>query len=255
MLGPIASQQVLDVNGVFAASQVIEISSAATAIELADAQPSHDRYLFRTVPSDDLQGKAVAVFATNKSGTADAGVGSAASHATCTSMAIINASDAYGEGLFNSVSANMVTAGGTVVAHVEVPESLVSDYSAQVAQVLAANPQCLGLFTYDDVGAAIVRAVVTARGQNPASVPPALLHRRHRRRLRPGLHHRRTARPGQRRRRQRRQRSRLRHQPGQRPADARVPRLPRSLLRQLPARRRAGHRLVRLQHLRRGHAG
>jgi ABC-type branched-subunit amino acid transport system substrate-binding protein len=172
VLGPIASQQVLDINGVFAANHIIEITSAATAIDLADAQPLHDRYLFRTVPSDDLQGKAIAVFASNKSGTVDAGGSSAASHATCLNMAIINASDAYGQGLYTSVSANMVAAGqNPPPLQVEVAESLVSDYTAAVNAALAGHPQCLGLFTYDDVGAAVVRQVVKARAQTAGLVP------------------------------------------------------------------------------------
>ena len=93
----------LDINGIFASRNIVEITSAATAIDLADAQPQHDRYLFRTVPSDQLQGKAVAVFATNKSAAADAGTGdNQAQHATCLDMAIVNMSDAYGTGLFSS---------------------------------------------------------------------------------------------------------------------------------------------------------
>ncbi len=172
LLGPIASQQVLDINGIFAARNIVEITSSATAIDLADAQPQHDRYLFRTVPSDQLQGKAVAVFATNKSAAADAGTDTTqAQHATCLNMAIVNMTDAYGTGLYSSVQSSMVAAGGQVVMQVQVPETVISDYSTQAAQILSSGADCLGLIAYDDVGAAFVRALVTARAQNPTALP------------------------------------------------------------------------------------
>ncbi|MEO6419490.1 MAG: ABC transporter substrate-binding protein, partial [Polyangiaceae bacterium] len=114
ILGPRGSSQVVAVQDQIAKRQIIEISGSATSPSLTDAQPPVNRFLFRTIPPDTLQGKAVAILAISgppdrvlgdagvfDSGNNDGGdAGDAAPPPPvtngCTKMAIVHSDDSYG---------------------------------------------------------------------------------------------------------------------------------------------------------------
>ena len=87
-------------------------------------------------------------------------------------MAMVYMTDAYGQGLASSVTTNMQALGAPLPSPmVQVPETVISDYSSQAQQVVNSGAQCLGLVTYDDVGAAFVRELANQRKMNPNALP------------------------------------------------------------------------------------
>lgn len=75
VIGPVSSGQVKATQDILSSKQIIQITPAATSVELTDVQPQSNRFLFRTTPADDFQGAAVILFATKTPrGLGDAGV-------------------------------------------------------------------------------------------------------------------------------------------------------------------------------------
>jgi neutral amino acid transport system substrate-binding protein len=184
MLGPIGSTQVDVAQKLTYAAKTIEISATATSPILSDAQPATDRYLFRTVPNDLLQAKALAIFAfagpslfgdggttpVVDSGTDDAGDGGGTPVATggaCRKMAIIYNNDDYGVPFEAALKANFEDpsrAGvGAVVVEQPIPTDVQASYTAQINAVQTASPDCLALIMYDPAGDEILRELRTAQ--------------------------------------------------------------------------------------------
>ncbi len=180
VLGPLSSGEALAVNLLFAAHKIVEISPSATSPALTDAQPMTDRYFFRTAPADDFQGKAVAKLMYDgvpPLATSDAGASADGGASTpsllgggCRKAYLVNGDDGYGNGLMNVVSATFTGKGGTVLGHDTVSTTLAPDYKTETATVVAANPDCLVLVTYSDVGAQFMRDLRTAMNA-PAGTP------------------------------------------------------------------------------------
>jgi ABC-type branched-subunit amino acid transport system substrate-binding protein len=155
ILGPVGSSQVVATQKLAADKHVIMISPSATSPDLTTIQPSHDRYFFRTTPPDDLQGKAVALFAlrgpppAGLDGGIDAGtVGTA----FCQKMAIVNIDNSYGNAMAKVIATFLAAHGGTITTSVVVPVKVADNYKSEVDQVIRSNPQCQALIAYDDVG-------------------------------------------------------------------------------------------------------
>ncbi|MFO7690402.1 MAG: ABC transporter substrate-binding protein [Cryobacterium sp.] len=110
---------------------VVQFSPANTSEDFTDYD---DKGLYwRTAPSDKLQGAEL--------GTQIANDGNA-------TLGLIVLNDAYGTGLAASTTAAFEAAGGEVVA-----ESLFnegdSNFSAQISEVVASNPDAIALITFD----------------------------------------------------------------------------------------------------------
>jgi len=197
MIGPIGSSQVLAVQGILASAKIPMISPSATSAELTGAQGAKDRYLFRTAPSDDVQGRAVVYFALHRfeselsdggvsdsgaivdsgvkdgavdSGPADSGAPAPAAQG-CKRMAVLSVDNAYGNGLAQTVKDTFVAKGGEVVIDRKVSVSVAADYKDLVSDVLKAAPDCQVTSVYDNVGAQYMKDLKAAMAANPTALP------------------------------------------------------------------------------------
>ena len=163
VIGPNGSAQVGAVQNALYMNQVIQITATGTSTALTGCaagvttdctQPLQDRYLFRTVPADDFQGRAVVRFAVagppGSHPSGDAG----SSGAVCKRLALFYVSNSYGTKMAQVVKDNFPNAsgGGTIVTDISVATTVQADYQTQVNQIIAAKPDCLSMITYDDVG-------------------------------------------------------------------------------------------------------
>ena len=180
VIGPVGSSQVDRIQAALRGRQILLISPSATSTTLTGIQPAKDRYLFRTVPSDEFQVKALVRLARLGPGgfgaqsTSDAGAGGdagAPAGEACPRMFVIHADNKYGGPMADALEASYPGPGRQVVGRVKVAEEVVASYDGVVAQVLAAKPDCLALIQYDDVGGALTRAIDKARRDNPAALP------------------------------------------------------------------------------------
>ncbi|MEZ4263930.1 MAG: branched-chain amino acid ABC transporter substrate-binding protein [Polyangiaceae bacterium] len=177
VIGPIGSQQVKQTQAIYAANRILQISPSATSVELATLpeQPQGDRYLFRTTPADDFQGAAVILFAQRTpgglGGDAGAPVGDGGGAVTpCRDLAIVNIKNSYGRSMADVIEQFFPRRGGRVVVREEINVDLEPSYGPSVAKVFAANPQCMTLITYEDVGAKFIKELRAS--SSFATLPP-----------------------------------------------------------------------------------
>ncbi|MEO9143740.1 MAG: ABC transporter substrate-binding protein, partial [Polyangiaceae bacterium] len=179
ILGPIGSTQVSVAQQLSYNAKTIQLSATATGIGLTDAQPSRDRYLFRTVPSDTYQAEALAQFAYagvalfgGDAGTippVDAGPGDAGADAggagtptpagACRRMAIFYNNDDYGKPFEAALKPDFVKKGGQVILETAVDSSAKADYTAELTTLETQNPDCLALIVYDTTGDEIIHEI------------------------------------------------------------------------------------------------
>ncbi len=152
ILGPVGSQQVVATQSVVAARHVIQLSSSATSPELSAKLGITDRYFFRTVPPDDLQGKAVVQFALRgPAGRRDGGAS-----AGCKRMAVVHLDNAYGNSMAQVIAAYLPTKGGSVVVDISIPSKRIDNYQEQANLLASKAPDCQALIAYEDTGAAFL---------------------------------------------------------------------------------------------------
>jgi ABC-type branched-subunit amino acid transport system substrate-binding protein len=204
VIGPNGSSQVRTVQNLFFTHQFLEITATATSTVLEDAQPMDGgRFLFRTVPADDLQGRALAKLANlgpasfladgggvgtlvrkkvpndvNEAGDDGAVSQDAAtvpdsaapvSGAGCQNIAMFYYSDSYGAPM-EAVFKEFYT-GANIATEVTVSDSVKADYSVEVGKILGAHPDCLAMIVYDDVGDTFLRQLKSsANGTIPFAV-------------------------------------------------------------------------------------
>jgi ABC-type branched-subunit amino acid transport system substrate-binding protein len=132
---------------------VVQFSPANTSPDFTDYEDNG--LYFRTAPSDVLQGRILA-----ETILADG----------FSNVGIISLQDPYGEGLARNISETITEAGGTLS-----PESTVfydpaaTNFSAQVGEIKAANPQAIVLIGFDESSRVIQEMV--AQGIGPQQVP------------------------------------------------------------------------------------
>ena len=157
-------------SSVAARQQVPLISPASTSPEITDLPD--DGYVFRTAPSDALQGQVLADAVAEEFGD-DATISAAARN------------DAYGEGIINQFQTSFEELGGTVNGPVLYdPEA--SSYNSEASQITSGNPDGYVIIDFEDpytkVGAALARSgnfdpanMFTADGlafdEIPSSIP------------------------------------------------------------------------------------
>ena len=176
ILGPIGSSQVSAVQNLTYQAKTIEITATATSPLLSTAQPATDRYLFRTVPNDNLQAKALAIFAFNgPSSVSDAGTGGTGSDAGakdggdagvtpppgggCRTMVTITNNDDYGNPFQAALKTSFeaLAGAGAVLSEQKVSSDVQPDYSTALQAVQDQHPDCLAMVVYDPTGDEILR--------------------------------------------------------------------------------------------------
>ena len=171
VIGPIGSQQVKETHEIYKGAQILQLTPSATSTDLEKLQPTNDRWLFRTTPDDAFQGAAVIKFGIDTpKGIGDAGApasdGGAA--ATCSKMAIVNIENAYGNSMADVIEKNWANRPplGTrsIPIRKRLPTEVKSDYVTDVGEVIATNPDCLVLISYEETAAQFVKDFVA----NPA---------------------------------------------------------------------------------------
>ncbi|MFT5355805.1 MAG: ABC-type branched-subunit amino acid transport system substrate-binding protein [Polyangiales bacterium] len=143
IIGPLISGATLAVAEVTQAAQIPQISCCATSEDLTAAQPTDNRFLFRTVPSDLLQAQVSARYAADN----------------CQRLSILHLDDAYG----NPFAASLVS----VFESLATGEQSVStpipfapgraNYAAEVTQLAGENPDCIALIAFAEEGGFILR--------------------------------------------------------------------------------------------------
>lgn len=146
MAGAWGSAQTIPVGQSVAASQQVPlISPASTSPEITDLPD--DGYVFRTAPSDALQGQVLNDAVAEQFG-ADA------------TISVAGRNDAYGDGITAAFASEYEAGGGTVNGPVLYdPEA--SSYDSEASEIVAGNPDGFVIIDFEDpygkVGAALVR--------------------------------------------------------------------------------------------------
>ena len=153
-----ASEQVFIPNGMCACSP------SATAVSISDIED--DGLLFRTTPSDALQGRAMAQYATE---------GLSASTAS-----VLHVNDDYGSALSGSFVSAYENAGGTVQEEVSY-ETAATSYTSRISAAVQNDPDLLAVVGYAESGIQLFRDyyaqfredrnIMTVDGLNTARVP------------------------------------------------------------------------------------
>jgi branched-chain amino acid transport system substrate-binding protein len=131
ILGAVCSGQTIKMSEQSIAAGVPSISPISTSPLISNL--ADDGLVFRTAPSDALQGKLIAERARARG---------------FTTMSIMHDPDAYGEGLRDRIALEFEALGGTILAKRALPES-VTDASAEWSQLLApGRPQAVAMVTF-----------------------------------------------------------------------------------------------------------
>ena len=141
LLGALSSDSSLMAAQFTLAAQVPQVSCCSTSPALTTAQPSGDRYLFRTVPSDLLQGVAIARHAMS--------IG-------CRSLAVMYSFNSYGTGLQEVIKDDYQARGGTIAGDLAYTPGLPS-YADDVRVLAAQELDCVALVGLPADGGAILR--------------------------------------------------------------------------------------------------
>lgn len=146
IIGAASSGLSLGVVGPITDEDIVQISPANTAADLSGIDP----FYFRTAPPDEIQGQALATQIITDART---------------NVGILVFDDPYGTGLRGFVQEDLEAAGVKITYGAEgagqdfAPEQ--NDYSAQVGEVLATNPDAIVIITFDEIRV-IVPALVQA---------------------------------------------------------------------------------------------
>jgi branched-chain amino acid transport system substrate-binding protein len=143
VFGAVGSGKTLAVAAKLIPAKTVLISASSTSPEISTL--ADDNYVFRTCPSDALQGKLVAKRALAK---------------PFTKVAIIHIPDAYGTGLADSFAAAFTAGGGTVTVKQPYVEGQQS-YVTLLGQVYMGNPEAILLVGYAVDGAQIINDYLT----------------------------------------------------------------------------------------------
>ena len=152
IIGAASSGVTLTVIDKITDAGVIQISPANTSTELTD-HPDNGFY-FRTAPPDVFQGGVL---------------GDLFVEADCARVGIFALDDPYGTGLADEVESAVTDAGGEVPADAKIiydPQA--TTFDAEVQQMVGANPDCIGVFGFDE--SARLVATMAEQGIGPADV-------------------------------------------------------------------------------------
>lgn len=148
LVGPWASSETVPVGRSVAARQQIPlISPSSTSPEITELPD--DGYVFRTAPSDALQGKVLADAVEEDLGGTDGVISVAARN------------DPYGEGIATEFAAAWEEKGGTTTGDPVLYDVELSSYNSEADQIVADNPDAFVIIDFEEpynaVGAALAR--------------------------------------------------------------------------------------------------
>lgn len=138
IIGPFGSSVVLAVAPVAEQNKVVLISGSATNPKIRDA----GEYIFRNVPPDDYQGKALSIFAYDV--------------LKINKGAILYINNDYGLGLKSVIERDFPQLGGELVYN-EAFSAGETDFRTYLQKLKRANPQCVFLPSHHTEGALILR--------------------------------------------------------------------------------------------------
>jgi branched-chain amino acid transport system substrate-binding protein len=132
IIGAASSSVSLSVIDKITSAGVVQFSPANTSPKLT-TYPDNGLY-FRDAPPDTFQGQVV---------------GQKIANDGYTKLAMLVLQDAYGTALAGQISKNFVAAGGTITKQV-IYDPTASDFSAEVSQIKASNPEAIVLVGFDE---------------------------------------------------------------------------------------------------------
>jgi ABC-type branched-subunit amino acid transport system substrate-binding protein len=148
LVGPWASDETVPVGrSVAARDEIPLISPSSTSPEITELPDNG--FVFRTAPSDAIQGAVLADAIEEESGGTDAVVSVAARN------------DAYGEGIANSFTEAWEAKGGTTTGEPILYDVELSTYNSEASEIVADNPDLFVIIDfeepYNEVGPALTR--------------------------------------------------------------------------------------------------
>lgn len=152
VVGAVGSGYTLAVADVLGPAQIVQISPSSTSPALTDY--ANGGYLFRTCPSDALQGQLLAKRALN---------------AGFTTAAILSVPGAYGEGLADKFEEAFTGGGGTITSRQEYAEKQ-AGYADLLQTALADTPEALAMLVYPEDGATMVKNYLTDFATTPVTM-------------------------------------------------------------------------------------
>lgn len=144
IIGPASSGTALGIIDKIKTNGVVDCSGSTTSAALSVAGGAGGGYFFRTAPSDNLQGPALAqlVLSDNKH-----------------KVAILTRNDSYGTGFGSSLATALTDGGADVVANVPYdPKS--SDYRADVAKVVSKGADAIVVIGFNDDGGKVLKEMI-----------------------------------------------------------------------------------------------
>jgi branched-chain amino acid transport system substrate-binding protein len=151
LVGPAGSSTALGVLDKIKGNRIPTCSGSTTSAELSKADSGG--YFFRTAPTDDLQGPALATVVTNDGHT---------------KVGILTRNDDYGTGFGKAIAQGVADSGATVVENVAYDPNG-SNFDGDVSRVLAKTPDAIVVIGYNDDGAKVVSALI-AKGAGPDKI-------------------------------------------------------------------------------------
>jgi neutral amino acid transport system substrate-binding protein len=157
ILGPMTSTQVALVAPLAQAAGVLELTASATSPELTRLQRPEQRLLFRTVPSQTLQAKALA----------------RVMRGTCKSAAVVATDDVIGRPFAEVFTASFTASGGRVVETQLVEADDQASYAKEIHAVVEARADCQVLVLGPKAAARYLRQSLVEPVERPGAKLPA----------------------------------------------------------------------------------
>jgi len=152
LVGPAGSSTALGILDKIKSRSIPTCSGSTTAANLSKADSGG--FFFRTAPTDDLQGPALAELVASDGHS---------------KVGILARNDDYGTGFAKAVEQGVKDNGGTVVANVAYDKDG-SNFDGDASKVVAAAPDSIVVIGYNDDGAKVVSALI-AKGAGPDKIP------------------------------------------------------------------------------------
>jgi ABC-type branched-subunit amino acid transport system substrate-binding protein len=132
-------------------ADVVQFSPANTSPDFTDYDDNG--LYFRTAPSDVLQGRVLGELVVSDG---------------CLDVGLMALDDPYGTGLAENVTTSVEDGGGTIVDSI-IYNPQAANFSAEVGQLKAANPECVVLIGFDETKRIVPELI--AQGIGPQDVP------------------------------------------------------------------------------------
>jgi len=144
IIGPAASGTALGILDKLKSAGVVACSGSTTTAQLSQTGGPAGGFYFRTAPSDNLQGPALAqlILGDNKS-----------------KIAILTRNDSYGTGFGSALSKALTSGGATVVAN-DAYDPSGSDFHADVAKIVGKGADAVVVIGFNDDGAKVLKEMI-----------------------------------------------------------------------------------------------